>query len=421
MTSIAIDQVRALASRFETATDRNTVIRSKEICLSEDSFAKNIVFLNVDENLYVLLANPAATDEDLKAHYRLNAHTCAILRFKQNMEGTELPYSGKPVPASHAEIHQSGFNDSRVKIKRISDGVIHLEAPVSVRAGAEVRLMKIEKANTKIEAICRVCETMQWLPVFHGTNGICIECNTNLVVPAKIKLGCNLRWLEQEGMFFKEIRPKSRRFKADEVTFKGFDHNIYTIQLPNGEEVRCFQDSSGNYREETKPLCWPFSNFNPESMQTVDGDTRYLFEGNWYTIDMARWAKGLRTKLKDLRTDRSKWTPLAYDGLFNDDPTYGDKTLEHMRRVFNIAVGKRIAENLRPNKKNYEECVEHLKMIFDQPDCSRQLYEILKEKLDKICQVGNFHANLHAPWAQEVVTMYTAINNMQTNTAVQHA
>jgi len=151
-----------------------------------------------------------------------------------------------------------------------------------------------------------------------------------------------------------------------------------------------------------------------------DGNV-YSSNGKTYRLKVMEWAKGLATKMKELRVDRNLFKEgKSFTGTFIESECYGDQTLLHMRRMFNIAKAKWMMDKRIYNEKDALETVEKADLIMNQPDCSRKLHMIISKQLHFASMKLNIGQNLESEVAQKIVGIMTSIQVGLDNTGVAH-
>ena len=400
------DQIKTLIAPSTTDVDAKAIIRRKPFIITENEKSERIIHLEVDGDLNAMKSG------NFKATMRMDSHVVAIIRLKEAVNNSKsIPFIGDVVAATHADI-AALVSNQRVKIEKITKDEIVLEKEVSIPARATVRLMDLQRATKFANAKCRCCGEVKKVPLFHGVAGYCRECNEKVIKPLKSEFGAYLQHLLESGMYFEEAH-NARTFKKHEIDSISRVDGKLVINVGN-EEIRAFCDyKSGEYLE-----ILDRQDYNRKA--EYDGQN-YIINGKKYRIKVQEWARGLSTKIKELRVDKNMFmNPMAFNGTFITKDCYGDQTLLHMRRMYNIAKAKYIMGKRIRNADDALECVEKAELIMTQPDCSRKLHMIITKQLNYAAQVLDIVSNMEGEIAQKIVGILTAIEVGLSNTSVAH-
>jgi hypothetical protein len=133
------------------------------------------------------------------------------------------------------------------------------------------------------------------------------------------------------------------------------------------------------------------------------------------------WAKGLATKMKELRVDRNLFSVSNnFNGMFIDKDCFGDQTLLHMRRMYNIAKAKWMMDKRIKTEQDALECIDKAELIMNQPDCSRKLHMIISKQLEYAATKLKIALNFETEIAQKIVGIMTSIQVGLENTSKAH-
>lgn len=413
LSTIFSDQVKLLCSDASTDVDAHAIVRRKPFVITENNAVERVIHLNVEGSL-----------DDMKngtfhATVRMDSHVVAILRLKEAISGNIIPFVGDVVAASHVDISALTEN-SRVKIVKVNKDGIILEKSISIAARATIRLMDLERANVFSTANCRCCGQMKKVPLFHGVPGYCKECNDGIIKPQKAEFGGLLQGLLNSGMFYEQDHAP-RTFKKSDIDSISRVNGRLIINVGN-EEMSAHQDwNSGTFCE--------ILDRQPYGTPVIPNGNSFSIGNKSYRLKVMDWAKGLATKIKELRVDRNLFlSPRLHDGMFIDKECYGDQTLLHMRRMFNIAKGKQMMDKRIRNEADAIECVNKAELIMNQPDCSRKLHMIISKQLQFACdkiinanaERGDQSPNLESEIMTKIVGIMTSIQVGLENTSLAH-
>lgn len=396
------NQINQLLESCDSTVDAIAIIRRKPFTICENDEVERIVHLSVEGDVL---------NKNYKTTIRMDAHVVGIIKLKKSIISSKIPFVGDVVTAGYADISALTEN-SRVKIIDVKNDHILLEREVSIPERAVIRLMDLEQVNGFVQDVCKCCGEIKSVPMFHGKPGYCYECNNNIIKPRKVRFGALLQGLLNSGMVFEEDHEPRvfRQNQIDSIT-KTDGKLIATI---NGEEIQVYRNYRKNEYHEILDRKSISSNVQH------DGNT-YRLGKKTYHIKILDWAKGLATKIKELRVDRKIFERAEdYQGTFIDLDCFGDKTLLHMRRMFNIAQAKKMMGSWIKTEKEALEAVEKAEMIMNQPDCSRKLQMIISNQLQYAATKLHIADNFESELAQRVVGILTSIEVGLQNTSEGH-
>jgi hypothetical protein len=213
-------------------------------------------------------------------------------------------------------------------------------------------------------------------------------------------------------MYFEESH-NPRTFRKHEIDSISRVDGKLIINVGN-EEIRAFCDyKRGEYEE--------ILDRKPYDKKAVYDGQNYIIGNKKYRIKIHEWARGLSTKIKELRVDKNMFmNPMAFNGMFITKDCYGDQTLLHMRRMYNIAKAKYIMGKRIRSREDAMECVENAEMIMTQPDCSRKLHMIITKQLEYAAQVLDVASNMESELTQKIIGILTSIQVGLQNTSIAH-
>ncbi len=399
------DQVKNLVNESTSDVDARAIVRRKPFVITENEKVERIIHLEVDGTVNDF------KEGSFKADIRMDSHVVAIVRLKEPICSNEIPFIGDLVSATHADI-SALFDNTRVKILKVNKESIQLEKSVSIPARASIRLMDLERAKNFAEGKCRCCGEVKKVPLFHGVPGYCRECNEKIIKPLKAEFGGYLQGLLNSGMYFEEDHMPRVWPKRDIDSISRVNGKL--IINVGSEEIHAHQD-------------WNTGTFS-EILDRQPYGTKAEYDGKIYTIGTKKyrlkvhdWAKGLATKMKELRVDRNLFSVSNnFNGMFIDKDCYGDQTLLHMRRMYNIAKAKWMMDKRIMNEQDALECVEKAELIMNQPDCSRKLHMIISKQLEYAATKLKIALNFETEIAQKIVGIMSAIQVGLENTSKAH-
>lgn len=405
LTQLFCDEVKTLVKDASSDVDARAIVRRKPFVITENEVVERIIHLEVDGDLAGLQSG------QFNAVIRNDSHVVGILRLKQSVNGTSIPFVGDIVGATHADISALTEN-IRVKIIKVQKDCILLDREININARATIRLMDLERAKKFTNAKCRCCSQIKVVPLFHGVPGYCKECNEEIIKPRKAELGSYLQGLLNSGMYYEEDHTARTFGKTQIDSFSRVKGRV--IVNVGTQEIMVRQNyDTGEFYEilDTKSY---------GTTMEFDGKV-YHANGKTYRLKVMEWAKGLATKMKELRVDRNLFKEgKVFSGTFIETECYGDQTLLHMRRMFNIAKAKLMMDKRIYNEKDAIECVEKAEIIMNQPDCSRKLHMIISQQLHYASMKLNIAHNLESEIAQKIVGIMTSIQVGLDNTGVAH-
>lgn len=399
------DEIKELCKDLTSNVDARSIIRRKPFVINENDKVERIININADGSIEDF-KNGSFTSE-----VKMDSHVSAILRLKETVISNVIPFVGEPVVASHVDISSLREN-SRIKVIEVNKDFIVLEKQVTIPARSFVRLMDLQRAVMFAIGTCRCCKAVKKVPLFHGVEGYCRECNEGIIRPTKAEFGGYLQGLLNKGMYYEEAHdPRSFSSSEIESISRAGGKTIIRVKGEILTVVRNFQ--TGQFVELLK-------RFPSGSTFKIEGEY-YIIDGFKCYIMVENWAKGLATKIKELRIDKNTFlTPKEFEGVFLEKEDYGDQTLRHMRRMFNIAKSKFMMDKRIRNEDDAIECVEKAFLIMNQPDCSRKLHTIISKHLTYATQMIHKNNDLDSEIMQKIIGIMTSIEVGLANTAEAH-
>jgi hypothetical protein len=272
--------------------------------------------------------------------------------------------------------------------------------------------MDLERAKNFMVAKCRCCGQEKKVPLFHNVPGYCRECNEKIIKPQKAEFGGYLQGLLNSGMYYEENH-LPRNFEKSQVDSISRVNGRLMINVGN-EEIFAYQDwNTGIFHE--------ILDIQSYGVNVKNDGSSYQIGKKSYRLKVQDWAKGLATKIKELRVDRNLFlSSRNFDGVFIEKDCYGDQTLLHMRRMYNIAKAKQMMDKRIRNEQDAIECIGRAELIMNQPDCSRKLHMIISKQLEYASSKLLLNYDMQSEIMQRIVGIMTSIQVGLENTALAH-
>lgn len=391
------------------------------------SSVANEFFISESNSLVERLSKYQLTEETLQSLLEskpislsksesLPYHVEAVIRLKEASTGFDLPFIGRIVPATRADI-SDGYRSKTVKVLSIIQDSIKLEESVDVPAGSTVVLRSDSKVHDTVYTHCRGCGHLKRVSVFPQGLGVCQSCYKDVRTKQQKVLGYIEGELEAESFFtLKHRKPviiphrKAHIVKVenlgDKPTFH-VEHEGQTLLMRQGHStfVELISPKRYSIAEAAERGVTP-------SGVDEEGIPLYQIEGEDYVMVHPRHIQGLqkRSSPENLRIKRNA-NPEYFEGKYLELETRGDPALEHMVRIFNVSRSLKYVNDAPLTPEGVNEVYSIFTRHGGEKEMSRTVASMLSRKVCRMAEkliIEN--VELTEEWVSKLVTMQSAVS-----------